>query len=174
VEERAYRVLRLTAAHHEEKLRPHHGGRSWSQHHGGMAITGLLSLLSFIQPRTTCPEMSPPTVDLPLLHLSLIQKTCPQPCPSDGDWGFSLLGWFYLLSSWQRTNQDTLEFTIIQNIIPNSSSSSLKTCLTLFWLSKEVHSQCTMPLSFNITSAFLPLPKLYKTYTVDIYTHADT
>jgi hypothetical protein len=28
VEERAYRVLRLTAAHHEEKLRPHHGGRS--------------------------------------------------------------------------------------------------------------------------------------------------
>lgn len=154
--------------------------RNCSQHCGEMVRTDLATL-SFTQPRNTCPEMAPPTMDLPLRHQSLIKKTCPQPCLQAHlmetifvfNWCFSLLRWLYLVSSWQRTNQDTLEFTTIQNIIKNSCSPHLKTCLTLFWPSKEVHSPCTLPLSFNVTSVFLPLPKCHKTYTIDIYAHTD-
>jgi hypothetical protein len=60
------------------------GSRSWCRGHGGMFLTGLLHLAcsacSLIEPKTTSPEMAPPTRGPPLLitnwenalHLDLV------------------------------------------------------------------------------------------------------
>ena len=54
------------------------GSRSWCRGHGGMLLTGLLPLAysacSLIEPRTTSPEMVPPTIGPPLPPWSLIEK----------------------------------------------------------------------------------------------------
>jgi hypothetical protein len=47
------------------------GSRSWCRGHGGMCLTGLLPLAcsacSLIEPKTTSPEMAPPTMGPPCL-----------------------------------------------------------------------------------------------------------
>ena len=54
------------------------GSRSWCRGHGGMFFTGLLSLACsacfLIKPKTTSPEMVPPTRGPPPLIWSLIEK----------------------------------------------------------------------------------------------------
>ena len=53
-------------------------GRSWCRSREGVLLTGLLlmacSACFLTEPRTTCPGMTPPTMDWALLHQSLIQK----------------------------------------------------------------------------------------------------
>jgi hypothetical protein len=46
------------------------GSRSWCRGHGGVLLTGLLSLL-LTEPKTTNPGMALPTVDWVLPHQSL-------------------------------------------------------------------------------------------------------
>jgi hypothetical protein len=54
------------------------GGRSWCRGHGGVLLTGLLymacSACFLIEPKTTSPVMTPPTMGWALPHPSLIEK----------------------------------------------------------------------------------------------------
>jgi hypothetical protein len=53
------------------------GGRKWSRDHGGMLLTGLLSMACsvwfLIQSKTTCPEMAWPSLAWILSHKSLVK-----------------------------------------------------------------------------------------------------
>ena len=70
-----------TAVHHQGSQdwnSSRSGSRSWCRGHGGMFFTGLLSLACsacfLIKPKTTSPEMVPPTRGPPPLIWSLIEK----------------------------------------------------------------------------------------------------
>lgn len=77
-----------------------------SRSHGGIATSWLLlmagSTCLFIQPKTTCPSVAPPTVGWVLPHQSLI-NTCYRPVLQK----HLLLYWrpLFLVSSWQKSNQ---------------------------------------------------------------------
>lgn len=60
------------------------GGRNQCRDHGGMSLTGLLSLI-FIYPRITCPAAAPATMGCALSYESLIKKPqCGLPIDQSG------------------------------------------------------------------------------------------
>ena len=77
-----WEFISLTLSHHSPSLKEARrgtqagqepGDRSWCRGHGGVLLTGLLSLLSY-RTQTTSPTTALPTVGCALPHWSLIEK----------------------------------------------------------------------------------------------------